>query len=88
VLVADVPAGVERQPLDAAALARVLPGWARLEVLDEVGSTNAVVAARAREDAAYQRLLGTPANLEAFAALADRRDPEFARIDAEHPPAL
>jgi enoyl-CoA hydratase/carnithine racemase len=52
------------------------------------GLRDAVVAARAREDAAYQRLLGTPANLEAFAALAERRDPDFARIDAEHPPAL
>jgi hypothetical protein len=49
------------------------------------GLRDGVVAARAREDAAYQRLLGTPANLEAFAALAERREPEFARIDAEYP---
>jgi BirA family transcriptional regulator, biotin operon repressor / biotin---[acetyl-CoA-carboxylase] ligase len=48
VLVTDAPAGVARRPLDAEALARVLPGWARPEVLDEVGSTNAVTAARAR----------------------------------------
>jgi len=52
------------------------------------GLHDAVVAARAREDAAYQRLLGTAANLEAFAALAERREPKFARIDAEHPSAL
>ena len=50
------------------------------------GLRDAVTAARAREDAAYQRLLGTPANLEAFTALAERRDPDFARIDREHPP--
>ena len=49
------------------------------------GLRDAIVAARAREDAAYQRLLGTPANLEVFAALAERRDPEFASVDAEHP---
>ncbi len=48
----DAAAGVERRPLDAVTLARVLPGWARTEVLDEVGSTNAVVAARARAGAA------------------------------------
>ena len=45
-------AAAERRPLDAAALARVLPGWARVEVVEEVASTNAVVAARARERAA------------------------------------
>ena len=49
--VTDAAAG-ERRPLDAAALAEVLPGWARVEVVEEVGSTNAVVAARAREGAA------------------------------------
>jgi BirA family transcriptional regulator, biotin operon repressor / biotin---[acetyl-CoA-carboxylase] ligase len=52
VLVTDAAAGVERRPLDDRALAPVLPGWARIEVVDEVGSTNAVVAARAREGAA------------------------------------
>ena len=47
------PAGrADRRPLDAAALQRVLPGWARVEVVDEVGSTNAVVADRARAGAA------------------------------------
>ena len=49
--VTDAAAG-ERGPLDAAALAQVLPGWARVEVVGEVGSTNAVVAARARDGAA------------------------------------
>ncbi len=52
------------------------------------GLRDAVAAARAREDAAYQRLLGTPANLEAFSALAERRDPDFARVEGEHPDAL
>src|SRR5919107_448475 len=51
VLVTDVPTGVERRPLDAAGLARVLPGRVRAEVLDQVASTNTVVAGRAREGA-------------------------------------
>lgn len=42
-------------------------------------------AARAREDAAFQRLLGTAANLEALTAFAERRTPDFAAIDREHP---
>ena len=48
----DAAAGVGRRPLDRSTLALVLPGWARVEVLDEVGSTNAVVAGRARAGAA------------------------------------
>jgi enoyl-CoA hydratase/carnithine racemase len=43
---------------------------------------DAIAAARAREDAAFQRLLGAPANLEAFAAFAEKRDPDFAAVDA------
>ena len=49
------------------------------------GHREAIAAARRREDEAFQRLLGQPANLEAFAALASRRPPEFERVDAEHP---
>jgi enoyl-CoA hydratase/carnithine racemase len=49
------------------------------------GYREAIAAARRREDKAFQRLLGQPANLEAFAALASRRPPEFERVDAEHP---
>lgn len=44
-----------------------------------------ITAARAREDEAFRRLLGGPASLEAFAALADRRPPDFAAVDAAHP---
>ena len=44
-----------------------------------------IAAARKREDEAFRRLLGQPANLEAFVALGERRPPEFARVDAEHP---
>lgn len=46
---------------------------------------DAIAAARERENQAFVRLLGKPANLEAFAALGERRTPEFARVDAEHP---
>ncbi len=47
----DAAAG-QRPPLDRAALAAVAPGWARVEVVEEVGSTNQVVADRARAGAA------------------------------------
>lgn len=44
-----------------------------------------IAAARSRENQAFARLLGQPANLEAFAALAARRPPDFAAVDAAHP---
>jgi enoyl-CoA hydratase/carnithine racemase len=44
-----------------------------------------IAAARAREDVAFSRLLGQPASLEAFAALAERRPPDFTSVDAAHP---
>ncbi len=34
-------------------------------------------AARSREHQAFARLLGSPANVEALAAFAERREPEF-----------
>jgi enoyl-CoA hydratase/carnithine racemase len=42
-------------------------------------------AARSRENRAFTRLLGQPANLEAFAALAERRTPDFAAVDSADP---
>lgn len=50
-------------------------------------AAEAVAAARARENDAYEVLLGAPANLEAFAALAERRPPDFVSVDAANPPA-
>ena len=44
-----------------------------------------IAAARKREDTAFSRLLGQPANLEAYAALGERRAPDFASVDAAHP---
>ncbi len=41
-----------------------------------------IAAARERENAAFQRLMGAPANLEALAAFAEKRTPNFAGIDA------
>ncbi len=38
-------------------------------------------AARAAEDAAFGVLMGAPANIEAFAAFAEKREPNFADID-------
>ena len=46
---------------------------------------DAIDAARARENAAYQVLLGAPASMEAFAALGARREPDFVGVDAQHP---
>ncbi len=49
------------------------------------GARDALEAARDRENKAFQRLLGGPANMEAFAAFAERRTPDFAAIDAANP---
>ena len=44
-----------------------------------------IIDARRREDEAFRRLLGKPANIEALTAFAERREPDFAAIDAAHP---
>ena len=49
------------------------------------GLRDLVAAARAREDHAFVRLLGQPANTEAFTALFERRPPDFAAVDAANP---
>ena len=41
-----------------------------------------IAAARERENAAYTRLLGTPASVEALRAFAEKRAPDFAAVDA------
>ncbi len=38
-----------------------------------------------RENQAFARLLGTPANDEALAAFAERRQPDFVTVDKQHP---
>ena len=48
-------------------------------------SRDAIAAARTRENEAFRRLLGQPASMEAFAALGERRPPDFIRVDTEHP---
>lgn len=52
------------------------------------GRREAIAAARARENGAFVRLMGQPANLEALSALAERRTPDFASVDAAHPPDI
>ncbi len=44
-----------------------------------------IAAARERENLAFQRLMGRPANIEALQALAARRPPDFVAVDAAHP---
>ena len=39
-----------------------------------------IAAARQREDEAFQRLLGTPENLEAMTAFAEKREPDFSNL--------
>jgi enoyl-CoA hydratase/carnithine racemase len=39
-------------------------------------------AARQRENDAFTRLLGSPANIEALTAFAEKREPDFAAVDA------
>jgi enoyl-CoA hydratase/carnithine racemase len=41
------------------------------------GRIDAIRAARAREDEAFSRLVGAPANLEAITAFLEKRDPDF-----------
>ena len=41
------------------------------------GMAPQIAAARQREDGAFQRLLGTPENLEAMTAFAEKREPDF-----------
>ena len=41
------------------------------------GRIDAVRAARAREDAAFARMVGAPANLEALTAFLEKREPDF-----------
>ena len=41
---------------------------------------DSLIAARAREDAAFVKLMGGPANLEALAAFAEQREPDFTNL--------
>ncbi|HEX5265982.1 MAG TPA: enoyl-CoA hydratase-related protein [Acidimicrobiales bacterium] len=49
------------------------------------GHRDAVDRARQRENTAFGRLLGQPANLEAFRALGSKAAPDFISVDGEHP---
>jgi len=42
----------------------------------------AIRAARERENGAFSRLMGAPANIEALTAFAEKREPDFAAVDA------
>jgi enoyl-CoA hydratase/carnithine racemase len=75
---------------DAMAHARVL---ATKPIASLIETKRAIVAplrepiasAREREDQAFRRLMGAPANLEALAALAEGRQPDFVSIDEQFP---
>jgi enoyl-CoA hydratase/carnithine racemase len=47
------------------------------------GLLDSINAARERESAAFARLLGQPANIEAMTAFAEKREPNFATVDAK-----
>jgi enoyl-CoA hydratase/carnithine racemase len=40
-----------------------------------------IVQARQRENEAFGRLMGTPANIEGLTAIAEKREPDFVSID-------
>jgi enoyl-CoA hydratase/carnithine racemase len=44
------------------------------------GRLDAIRAARTREDAAFARMVGAPANLEALTAFLEKREPDFRRL--------
>jgi enoyl-CoA hydratase/carnithine racemase len=44
------------------------------------GRIDAVRAARAREEAAFARLIGSPENVEAITAFFEKREPDFAKL--------
>ena len=46
------------------------------------GRIDAVRAARAREDQAFARMVGAPANLEALTAFLEKREPDFRALGA------
>jgi len=46
------------------------------------GRIDAVRAARAREDQAFTRMVGAPANLEAITAFLEKREPDFRALGA------
>lgn len=46
------------------------------------GLRDEIAAARERENDAFRRLLGGPANMEALRAFAERREPDFTEVDA------
>jgi hypothetical protein len=45
-----------------------------------VHQREAIAAARQGEDAAFVELMGGPANAEALAAFAEKRDPDFTKL--------
>jgi enoyl-CoA hydratase/carnithine racemase len=44
------------------------------------GRIDAIRAARAREDQAFSRMVGAPANLEALTAFLEKREPDFRNL--------
>lgn len=73
---------------DALAAARTIATWP-ISSLVAVKQTmtaarkDLIASSRAREDSAFQRLLGGPANTEALTAFLERRDPDFRDIPGE-----
>ena len=63
-----------------------IPSLVHSKKVVNAAAADAIAAARQRENDAYAVLLGAPANLEAFAALAERRPPDFVSVDAAHSP--
>ena len=57
-----------------------IPSLVETKKLLLAGRLDAVRAARERENAAFARLVGAPANREAIAAFREKRKPDFTRL--------
>lgn len=57
-----------------------IPSLVATKELIVAARIDAVRAARAREDAVFQRLIGAPANVEAITAFIEKRPPDFTKL--------
>ena len=78
------PASLMSETLEAAQVLASKPISSLIEIKRTIVAPLAaeIDAARERENAAFVRLMGKPANIEALSAFAEKRTPNFAGIDA------
>ena len=79
------PDALLRETLDLADRIARMPVSSLVETkrLVIAGRIDAIRAARAREDTAFARMVGAPANVEALAAFLEKREPDFRKLRAQ-----